>query len=34
MSNNTAERVLRAVGTGRKNWSFAGSDVISRCIRF
>ena len=24
--NNAAERALRAVALGRKNWSFAGSD--------
>jgi transposase len=26
MSNNAAERELRAVAIGRKNWTFAGSD--------
>ena len=26
MSNNAAERALRAVAVGRKNWTFAGSD--------
>ena len=26
MSNNAAERVLRCVAVGRKNWTFAGSD--------
>jgi hypothetical protein len=26
MSNNAAERELRAVAMGRKNWTFAGSD--------
>jgi transposase len=26
MSNNAAERELRAVAVGRKNWTFAGSD--------
>jgi transposase len=26
MSNNAAERELRAVAVGRRNWSFAGSD--------
>ena len=26
MSNNAAERELRAVALGRKNWTFAGSD--------
>ena len=27
MSNNAAERALRAVALGRNNWTFAGSDV-------
>jgi transposase len=27
MSNNGAERALRAVALGRNNWTFAGSDV-------
>ena len=27
MSNNAAERELRAVAVGRRNWTFAGSDV-------
>lgn len=26
MSNNAAERELRAVAVGRKNWTFAGSN--------
>jgi len=26
MSNNAAERELRAVAVGRRNWTFAGSD--------
>ncbi len=26
MTNNAAERELRAVALGRKNWTFAGSD--------
>jgi transposase len=26
MTNNAAERALRAVAVGRKNWLFAGSD--------
>ncbi len=26
MTNNAAERALRAVAIGRKNWTFAGSD--------
>ena len=26
MSNNAAERALRCVAVGRKNWTFAGSD--------
>ena len=26
MSNNAAEREIRAVAVGRKNWTFAGSD--------
>jgi transposase len=30
MSNNTAERELRAVAVGRKNWMFAGSDEGGR----
>jgi len=30
MSNNAAERVLRAVAMGRKNWTFAGSDEGGR----
>jgi transposase len=30
MSNNAAERELRAVAMGRKNWTFAGSDEGGR----
>jgi len=30
MSNNAAERELRAVVVGRKNWTFAGSDEGGR----
>ena len=30
MSNNAAERELRAVAVGRKNWTFAGSDEGGR----
>jgi transposase len=30
MSNNAAERELRAVAIGRKNWTFAGSDDGAR----
>ena len=30
MSNNAAERALRAVAVGRKNWTFAGSDEGGR----
>ena len=30
MSNNAAERELRAVALGRKNWTFAGSDEGGR----
>lgn len=30
MSNNAAERELRAVAVGRKNWTFAGSDEGAR----
>jgi transposase len=26
MSNNAAERAMRPVATGRRNWTFAGSD--------
>jgi transposase len=26
MSNNAAERAVRCVAVGRKNWTFAGSD--------
>ena len=27
MTNNAAERALRAIALGRKNWTFAGSDA-------
>ena len=30
MSNNAAERAVRAVAVGRKNWTFAGSDEGGR----
>jgi len=30
MSNNAAERAVRAVAVGRKNWTFAGSDKGGR----
>jgi len=30
MTNNAAERELRAVAMGRKNWTFAGSDEGGR----
>ena len=30
MNNNAAERELRAVAVGRKNWTFAGSDEGGR----
>jgi transposase len=30
MSNNAAERELRGVAVGRKNWTFAGSDEGGR----
>jgi transposase len=30
MSNNAAERELRCVAVGRKNWTFAGSDEGGR----
>ena len=30
MSNNAAEREIRAVALGRKNWTFAGSDEGGR----
>ena len=30
LSNNAAERELRAVAVGRKNWTFAGSDEGGR----
>jgi transposase len=30
MSNNAAERELRAIAVGRRNWTFAGSDEGAR----
>ena len=30
MSNNAAERELRGIAVGRKNWTFAGSDEGGR----
>ena len=30
MSNNAAERGLRGVAVGRRNWTFAGSDEGAR----
>jgi transposase len=30
MTNNAAERALRAVAVGRRNWTFAGSDEGGR----
>ena len=35
LSNNAAERALRCVAVGRRNWTFAGSDAggPSRCSR-
>ena len=30
MSNNAAERALRCVAVGRRNWTFAGSDAGGR----
>ena len=30
MSNNAAERALRCVAVGRRNWTFAGSDEGGR----
>jgi len=30
MFNNTAERQLRSVAVGRRNWTFAGSDEGGR----
>jgi transposase len=30
MSNNAAERELRAIAVGRRNWTFAGSDEGGR----
>ncbi len=33
MSNNAAERELRAVAVGRRNWTFAGSDARAAGVR-
>jgi transposase len=30
MTNNAAERELRAIAVGRRNWTFAGSDESGR----
>jgi transposase len=30
MSNNAAERALRGIAVGRRNWTFAGSDSGGR----
>lgn len=30
MSNNAAERAMRPLATGRRNWTFAGSDEGGR----
>jgi len=30
MSNNAAERAMRPIATGRRNWTFAGSDEGGR----
>ncbi len=30
MSNNAAERALRCIAVGRRNWTFAGSDEGGR----
>jgi transposase len=30
MSNNAAERALRGIAVGRRNWTFAGSDEGGR----
>ncbi len=30
LSNNAAERALRGIAVGRKNWTFAGSDAGGR----
>ncbi|MHC2545279.1 hypothetical protein ACVINY_005991 [Sinorhizobium meliloti] len=30
IDNNIAERAMRPLGIGRKNWLFAGSDVTAR----
>jgi transposase len=35
MSNNAAERALRGVAVGRRNWTFAGSEQLAtRCSPF
>ena len=31
IDNNAAERALRRVGIGRKNWRFAGHDKAAQC---
>jgi transposase len=31
LSNNAAERALRGIAVGRRNWTFAGSDEGGRC---
>ena len=33
MSNNAAERALRGIAVGRRNWTFAGSDEGGVCTR-
>jgi transposase len=32
MTNNAAERELRAIAVGRRNWTFAGSDECGRRV--
>jgi hypothetical protein len=35
MSNNAAERALRGIAVGRRNWTFAGSErPATRCSSF
>ncbi len=35
LSNNAAERALRGVAVGRRNWTFAGSEQpATRCCSF
>jgi transposase len=35
MSNNAAERALRGIAVGRRNWTFAGSEQpATRCCSF